>query len=199
MLWLSLKRCGFICKGGEAKLNPTRAGPSPSGSLRSNSINDNESPFAGRKSRWGYAARVAGQPGTMKGPGEDSSGGVAFRPGWWARFPNLLKPSELIQLSRLPVLGYGSRTIKVSGEVAWTQWQTTLTDENPTSSTDARGERPRASTVTPIHKSMTKGAAEATERHGLSDPRRLGMAASPEYSARHRKRHAEERRHRWKG
>ena len=74
-----------------------------------------------------------------KGPGEDSSGGVAFRPGWWAKFPNLLKPWEHIQLSRPPVLGYGGRTIKVIGEVAWTQWQTTLTDENPTSSADARG------------------------------------------------------------
>lgn len=53
---------------------------------------------------------------------------------WWARLPNLLKPCEIIQLSRLPVLGYGSRTIKVIGEVARTQWQTTLTDESPTSS-----------------------------------------------------------------
>jgi hypothetical protein len=52
----------------------------------------------------------------------------------WARFPNLLKPWEPIQLSRLPVLGYGSHTIKVIGGGARTQWQTTLTDESPTSS-----------------------------------------------------------------
>lgn len=89
---------------------------------------------------------------------------------WWAKFPNLLKPWEIIQLSRLPVLGYGSRTIKVIGDVARTQWQTTLTDENPTSSRGSRF-RPRASRVTPSYKSKTKSAAKATERHGDIRPR----------------------------
>lgn len=46
-----------------------------------------------------------------------------FRPGWWARLRSLLKPREPIQLSCPPILGYGGRTIKVVGEVTWTQWQ----------------------------------------------------------------------------
>ena len=83
-------------KGGVVKLNPTQAGPSPFGNLRSNSINGNGGLLADRKSRWGYAARVAGQPVAMKGPGEDGSGGIAFRPGWWAKLRSLLKPREWI-------------------------------------------------------------------------------------------------------
>lgn len=75
---------------------------------------------------------------------------------------------------------------------------TTLTDENPTSSGMVAASATNIR-VTPIHKSTTKGAADATVRHGDSDPRPLGMAASPEYSAKHRKMPAEERRHRWKG
>ncbi len=75
----------------------------------------------------------------MKGPGEDGSGGVAFRPGRWANLSSLLKPWERILLSQLSTLGYGSWTVKVLGGVARTQWLTTLTDESPTSSDAVNG------------------------------------------------------------
>jgi len=54
----------------------------------------------------------------MKGPGEDDSGGVAFRPGWWAKLRSLRKPWEPIQLSLASILGYGGRTTKVFGGIA---------------------------------------------------------------------------------
>jgi len=69
-----------------------------------------------------------------EGPGEDSPGGVAFRLGWWAMAPSSLKPGESNPLLRVAVLGYGTRTIGVTGGVAWTKWLTTLTGESPTSS-----------------------------------------------------------------
>jgi hypothetical protein len=69
-----------------------------------------------------------------KGPGEDSLGGVTFRPGWWAKLRNLRKPGESNPLLRVSVLGYATRTNRVAGGVAWTKWLTTLTGESPTSS-----------------------------------------------------------------
>jgi len=88
---LSHKRCGFGKKGGETELNPTgRVRARPEIFARTPSMAMDTA--CGRKSRWRYAARVAGQPGAMKGPGEDGSGGVAFRPGWWAKLRSLLKP-----------------------------------------------------------------------------------------------------------
>jgi hypothetical protein len=54
--------------------------------------------------------------------------------GWWATLRNLPKPWEPIPFSRRPILGYGRRTIRVLGGVAWTKWLTTLTGESPTSS-----------------------------------------------------------------
>ena len=62
-----------------------------------------------------------------------SSGGATFRRSWWAKLPSKLKPQGLNPTFREPVLGYGSRTNDVTGDVAWTQWLTTLTGESPTS------------------------------------------------------------------
>ena len=84
------------------------------------------------KSRRGYAARVAWRQVALKGPGEDSAGGVTFRPDWWAKLRDLPKPRKGIpEMSRL---GYDARTNQVAGGIACAKWPTTLTGESPTSS-----------------------------------------------------------------
>ena len=67
-------------------------------------------------------------------PGEDSLGGVTFRLGRWANLPNRTKPWESNPLLRVTILGYDTRTTRVTGGVTWTKWLTTLTGESPTSS-----------------------------------------------------------------
>ena len=76
-----------------------------------------------------------------KGPGEDSPGGVTFRPGWWAKLRNLRKPWESNPLLHVSGLGYDTGTNGVAGGVAWTKWLTTSTGESPTSSAGWLGPR----------------------------------------------------------
>ena len=110
-------------KGDKLKLNPTCAGPSRHGNSHSNLER-------------GYEARVERQQSASKGPGEDDSGGITFRLGWWAKPPSRMKPWESNPLSHASRLGYGVWAIRVTGGVAWIQWLTTLTGESPTSSAE---------------------------------------------------------------
>ena len=94
----------------------------------------------------------------MKGPGEDSAGGVTFRPDRGAKLRNLLKPRKGIPESS--ILGYDDRSGKVIGGIACAQWLTTLTGESPTSSRLT----PAARRVTQVDKAQPKRRVYAAER-----------------------------------
>ena len=110
------------------------------------------------RSRRGYAARVARRREAVKGPGEDSAGGVTFRPDRWAMLRNLLKPWKGIP--ETSILGYDVRTGKVTGGIACAQWLTTLTGESPTSSRPT----PAAGRVTRVDKALPKRRVYAAAR-----------------------------------
>jgi len=112
-----------------------------------------------------YAASVTEQSVAAKGPGDDSPGGVTFRPGVGAKLPSRQKHGDRAQLvSPRQLLGYGRGTRKVIGGVAWTQRPSTLTGEVPRRPSGCRG-------VNQGHKSTTKRRGDATERR--SPPGRL--------------------------
>jgi hypothetical protein len=98
----------------------------------------------------------------VKGPGEDSAGGVTFRPGWWAKLRNLLKPRK--GFPEMSKLGYVIRTNQVAGGIACAQWLTTLTGESPTSSRST----PAAGRVTQVDKAQPKRPAYAAVRRSPS-------------------------------
>jgi hypothetical protein len=111
------KRCG-LPKG---KPNPTGAGPYPSRSRCSNS--------AGAEVRSQCGARTV-----AKGPGNDTLGGVAIRPGRCAKLPFVVKhwvSSPCVGRPLTAGVRLPSQTVRVLGGVAERQWLATLTGEAP--------------------------------------------------------------------